>query len=264
MSKTSTSTATAAQATPSIAPSNDRALLSAFTASQVFATFVFVNMLKAISQFDDIKGALAFYGVYHADPWNQLIHFFGVPGIIYTALIFFAFLPLPVIGAKHPALTWNLACCTFYLVYYLSIDAFGALMYTPFLYAMYATAKYFYENDQRAAAHALAKKTDEKVATSVPWYGTGRVFAYAFALHVFAWYIQIHLGHSIFEGAKPALMQSLSGAITVAPLFAFYEGLWFFGINQELQNQTVALVEQYTKELCTSGEIAIRACNQYV
>jgi hypothetical protein len=46
----------------------------------------------------------------------------------------------------------------------------------------------------------------------------------------------------------------------VAPLFAFYEGLWLLGINKELQNSTSQLVAKYTYELCTSGTVAMRAC----
>ena len=72
--------------------------------------------------------------------------------------------------------------------------------------------------------------------------------------------IEIHLGHHIIEGAQPASLQSLGGALTVAPLFAFYEGLWLLGINKELQATTLAMVDQLTRELCTSGAVAMRAC----
>jgi uncharacterized membrane protein YGL010W len=82
---------------------------------------------------------------------------------------------------------------------------------------------------------------------------------FAVIVHILSWYVQIHLGHKIFEGAQPAVMQSLGGALTVAPLFAFYEGLWFAGINIDLQNETQQLVEKYTIELCSSG-VDMRVC----
>lgn len=76
------------------------------------------------------------------------------------------------------------------------------------------------------------------------------------------WYVQIHPGHGIFEGAKPAVLQSIGGALTSAPLFAYYEGLWFIGLNKGLQEETKLLVDQYTVELCKKG-INMRACADY-
>ena len=76
------------------------------------------------------------------------------------------------------------------------------------------------------------------------------------------WYVQIHLGHKVIEGAQPAVLQSLGGALSVAPLFAFYEGLWFLGINKGLQESTRLLVEEYTQELCArKGIEAMKACS---
>ena len=69
-------------------------------------------------------------------------------------------------------------------------------------------------------------------------------------------------GHKIFEGATPAAVSSLGGALTSAPLFAYYEGLWFFGLNKGLQQQTLDLVQEYTKELCQKGA-DMRICANY-
>lgn len=75
--------------------------------------------------------------------------------------------------------------------------------------------------------------------------------------------MQIHPGHGIFEGAKPAAMASLGGALTSAPLFAYYEGLWFIGVNKELQDRTKVLVDQYSIDLCKSGLYYVKACENY-
>lgn len=40
---------------------------------------------------------------------------------------------------------------------------------------------------------------------------------------------QIHPGHYIFEGRKPALLDSLVQAFAVAPLFVFFELLFLLG-----------------------------------
>jgi len=184
-----------------------------------------------------------------------------------------------------------LAIC--YNLFYLSIDPLGAVVYAPFLYGMYVSAARMMQRDQKEAAAAAAAESaatnaakgtakddndnnDANTTTTATtntntnttnttihhhWYGTGKLLKFAAIVHVLCWYVQIHLGHKIIEGAQPAVLQSLGGALSVAPLFAFYEGLWLFGINAELQQSTKLLVEEYTKEICSSGaESAMKAC----
>merc|ERR1712232_73732 len=91
------------------------------------------------------------------------------------------------------------------------------------------------------------------------WWGTGEALRIAGIIHVLAWYTQIHPGHAIIEGAKPALLDSLEASLTSAPLFAFYEGLWLLGINKALQERMLVLVEEYTASLCASGA-TMRVC----
>jgi len=76
------------------------------------------------------------------------------------------------------------------------------------------------------------------------------VWKIALIIQVVAWYMQIHPGHAIFEGVKPALFDSLSQAFSVAPLFAFYEGLWFAGFQHELKQQVVDLVTAQRQTMC--------------
>jgi hypothetical protein len=57
-------------------------------AAHVISIGTMVMIVKEALGFADVTEALAFYGVYHREPWNQLIHFFGVPGILYSAIIF--------------------------------------------------------------------------------------------------------------------------------------------------------------------------------
>jgi uncharacterized membrane protein YGL010W len=210
-------------------------------------------VIQAAVGFNDAKDALAFYGVYHQEPRNQLVHFFGVPGILWSMIIFMVHLPIPYFGnlvnKSLPAdyqLTYGLVLTLFYLAFYLQIDPIGGTLYAPVLYAMYISSVYMHRSDQKKSG-------------GTSWSGTGRLMIFAFVVHVLSWYVQIHLGHSIFEGAQPAVMQSLGGALTVAPLFAFYEGLWLAGVNTELQNETLQLVDKYTMELCSSG-VNMRIC----
>merc|ERR1719453_2476488 len=56
----------------------------------------------------------------------------------------------------------------------------------------------------------------------------GRVLRFAMCLQVLSWYMQIHPGHMIYEGVKPALFDSLGDALTVAPFFSLYDVMWLF------------------------------------
>jgi uncharacterized membrane protein YGL010W len=218
--------------------------------AHVISCVILYIIVEAALKFEHATDALAFYGVYHREPWNQVIHFFGVPGILWTIIIFLVHLQIPIFGI--PRFTYGLLLTLFYVVFYLQMDPIGGTLYAPVLYLMYASAVYWTEQDQKAAAAATGNNQS--------WCGTGRLLIVSFIVHVFSWYVQIHLGHHIIEGAQPASLQSLGGAVTVAPLFAFYEGLWWLGINKELQNSTSQLVAKYTYELCTSGNVAMRAC----
>ena len=249
-----------------------------FLLAQLVCMLISTIIVRSFWEFENASRALAFYGVYHRYGWNQVIHFFGVPGIIWSLLIFLVHVPLPFVNNNNNNNNNNdysgclnyagfLAIC--YDLFYLSIDPLGAALYAPMIYAMYASAVSIVQKDQAEAAAANAstsantKTGSDKTnnTDSVAWYGTGKALWFALLVHAFCWYLQIHLGHKIIEGAQPAVLQSLGGALSVAPLFAFYEGLWLLGINQGLQETTQKLVEEYTQELCTERGIdAMKAC----
>ena len=234
----------------------DHTMTPGLLAAHLASVAIMVIVVKAMVGFADIADALAFYGVYHRERWNQVIHFFGVPGILWTLMIMLAHIKVPIVSnikiiqqilpAGHQ-FTYALLGTIAYAVFYLTIDPFGGSLYLPILYVMYMTAVYWTDQDQ-------------KKAKGKSWSGTGRLMTITLVVHILSWYAQIAFGHKIFEGAQPAALQSLGGALTVAPLFAFYEGLWLAGINKQLQNQTLDLVAKYTQELCTSGEVKMRVC----
>ena len=215
-------------------------------------------VVDAARSFDDATAAMAFYGVYHREPFNQLIHFFGVPLILWSMIVFQAHLPLMSMEVSLPGVprhyvSWATLGIVFYVAAYLYMELLGGLLYTPVWYMMYATAVKWTANDQRQALK-------ESSASVSSWTGTGQVLKWAAAAHVFAWYVQIHPGHMIIEGARPAIAQSLGGAVFTAPLFAFYEGIWFMGLRREFHQQVLSLVAEYTQELCAAG-VQMRACN---
>ncbi len=276
---------------------------SSLLIAHTFALITLSIIYNGASSFQNITDALAFYGVYHRHPINQIIHFFGVPCIIWSLLVFLSHLKinlpllvkvrvvsltwLPLLGARSRniqmfhELNYATILTVGYILFYIYLDTYGGLLYLPFAYLMYSTAVSLQIQDQINANEELynqMKKDDDHNVSSVSkssnyssnscgsskpsWIGTGRALKISFIIQFLGWYVQIHPGHGIFEGAKPAVMQSIGGALTSAPLFAYYEGLWYLGLNKELQDRTKELVNVYTMKLCTEG-IQMRACADY-
>jgi 2-hydroxy fatty acid dioxygenase len=207
-----------------------------FLAMQVFSFVMTGVIASAASQFLTVESALGFYGVYHQMPWNQ-------------------FLQLPFGGGCSIRVPWTekhhisyaTVTALFYVLFYIKIDPLGGTLYTPVVYSWYVTAVNWTKQDQ---VHA---KQQSATGKSVQWYGTTSVLKCSALIHILSWYVQIHPGHAVIEGAKPALFDSLAGALSTAPLFAFYEGLWFLGINKDLQVKTLELVAENTARLCNEG-----------
>jgi uncharacterized membrane protein YGL010W len=65
----------------------------------------------------------------------------------------------------------------------------------------------------------------------------------AIGVHVFSWLAQF-VGHGIFEGRAPALLDNLVQAIFLAPLFVWLEILFAFGYRPELKSRLDQSVEK--------------------
>jgi uncharacterized membrane protein YGL010W len=58
----------------------------------------------------------------------------------------------------------------------------------------------------------------------------------AIGVELFAWIAQF-IGHGVYEGRAPALLDNLVQALVLAPFFVFMEMLFFFGYRPELQKR---------------------------
>lgn len=223
-----------------------------------FSTAMTGAVLAAALSQPSAENGMAFYGSYHQNGWNQLIHFFGVPAILYSAIVFGCHLTIPAVKLpgvlfllpKHDfsmGTFWTL----FYVTYYLTIDPIGGTLFGAVLVGMYATGVNWYLEDQKKAG---------KGNPTPSWTGTGAVLKWALWVQLASWYSQIHPGHAVLEGAKPALLDSLGGSFSSAPLFAFYDGVWFLGFRTELRDRVQGLVLEHTKELCQTTGAAMRVC----
>ena len=113
-------------------------LIANFICGVITATIV-----SSFLQFENVQQALAFYGVYHRYGWNQVIHFFGVPGIFWSLFIFMVHVKLPFVGDFAVLLS------VAYTLFYISIDPIGGILYAPIIYLMYVTAIQLYQLDQK-------------------------------------------------------------------------------------------------------------------
>jgi len=162
-----------------------------------------------------------------------------VPVIAWSVLVFATYsgrvLPLdlqPLVGGllTLPGLEWssgefleaNLAFCItlLYAVYYTWLDVRGGLSWTFFVGApVFVLACLFRESS-----------------------GTG-AWRPALAAHVLGWYMQLHPGHKIFEKRKPALLDGLVQSFATAPLFVWFEVIFFFGLRTPLKQEMQRRVE---------------------
>lgn len=192
-----------------------------------------------------LENAMGFYGAYHSNPMNQLIHFIFVPLIWWSSVVFVCysgplvagdvFAPftsklntfaataattVPIADDVAAYITRNLVfnggfvVFVLYASYYLYLgDYFAAATYNVMLFAMYLHANSFIVDFGEMA------------------------WKYALGIHILSWIMQVAIGHVIFEGRKPALLDNLWAAIVFAPLFTWLEFLFFFGYKKEFADK---------------------------
>lgn len=175
----------------------------------------------------NLSDQLTFYGSYHNNRWNQLIHFFFVPLLLWSGAVWFCYsgpivtLPASVPNPWHTLLTLNLAFFTMlaYVAYYISMDLFAGATWAvclgfPLLWGACAFQAW------------------------VPM-----AWAWAFLAQFIGWYAQIHPGHMVFEKRRPALMDSFFQSLVLAPLFVWFELLFLLGYRKNLNREVKSRVE---------------------
>lgn len=70
----------------------------------------------------------------------------------------------------------------------------------------------------------------------------------AIGVHVVSWLVQF-VGHGVFEGRAPALLDNLVQAIFLAPFFVWLEILFAFGYRPELKSRLDHAIEKELKNL---------------
>ncbi|KAJ3703078.1 hypothetical protein LUZ61_006783 [Rhynchospora tenuis] len=153
----------------------------------------------------DLEKHFAFYGAYHSDPMNIVIHTIFVWPILYTGLVLFQFTPtfFTLALADDKVIAFNFAF-------------FFALIYAVFYVLMVPKA-----GSLAAVLCFLCWIGSEFLASRL---GFSLGWKVVLAAQVFCWTGQF-LGHGLFEKRAPALLDNLVQAFLMAPLFVLMEVL---------------------------------------
>jgi uncharacterized membrane protein YGL010W len=167
----------------------------------------------------NVEKQLTFYGAYHSNRINVLIHIIFVPIILWTFQVLASQLPVPsslpdihykindylIFDLNIPAIL-----AAIYFLYYFALEPLAALLYLPQFTISLLTATAFSKDPSHMTQAAL--------------------------LHGASWIAQF-LGHGLAEKRAPALLDNLLGAVVLAPFFVHLELLFKTGYNPELHKR---------------------------
>lgn len=210
------------------------------------------SVVTAMINAAGFEAEIAAYGSYHTNPMNQLIHFIFIPCIWWSFVLCLCYIPFPplslagldTIGGHR--ITWGTVAFIIYAVFYVSLHPVAGTIAAGVLFVLYLHASSAVAKERALAA--TAREKDKGANQKMPW------FKFALILNAVSWYMQIHPGHKICEGVKPALMDSFGQALGVAPMFAVMEGMWFVGAMPEMKVRAQELVAIHQRAMCEQGQ----------
>jgi len=176
----------------------------------------------------NLEKQLTFYGAYHHNAVNIGIHMTCVPLILATSLLLATnsptLIPLPQ-WLTIPNLPLNAGTIgsILYSGFYILLEPVAGSVLLPIIigwtaYANHLTSAYPY---------------NANVAS--------------LAVFTVSWIAQF-IGHGVYEGRAPALLDNLVQALVLAPFFVFMEALFAFGYRPELQKRVSDAVEKEIKK----------------
>jgi len=178
-----------------------------------------------MSDIFNVEKQLSFYGAYHNNKWNILVHIVFVPLILWTAEVFLAnltpptfipFVSYPINEYLLVETNWATILASVFFLYYLILEPLGALLYFPQAALQVVTAT------------AFARYSPSQLSISS-------------ALHVLSWIAQF-AAHTVAEKRAPALFDNILGAFVLAPFFVHLENLFFLGFKPDLHKRIQNLV----------------------
>ena len=168
--------------------------------------------MSKISDYWDLKKSFVFYGSYHAEWRNQLIHMIFVPTIFTTSLTGASYLRIGGVSVAD-------IVAILYATTFIKMEFVAGMAYAPVLAGMwYVGTQVLTQN------HSLA-----------------------FGLWILGWLTQF-FGHGVFEGRKPALMDNLLQSIHAAVFFVWLELLFKLGYKPKLHRELQSLIKSEMKK----------------
>eukprot|EP01097_Dermamoeba_algensis_P008502 TRINITY_DN5699_c0_g1_i1.p1 TRINITY_DN5699_c0_g1~~TRINITY_DN5699_c0_g1_i1.p1 ORF type:complete len:211 (-),score=46.52 TRINITY_DN5699_c0_g1_i1:107-739(-) len=184
-----------------------------------------------ISPFD-LPSQISYYAAYHDNKINKAIHFIGVPLLLWSALVLLALIPFQVeLPVKLDFLPYSE-----YLVA-------NAAFFVAVVYSLY-----YIVLEPVAGSLATVCITSALISANAYAFNNERAWEIAALIQVVAWVSQF-IGHGVFEGRRPTLIDNLIQALLLAPFFVFFELLFFFGYRPALQRQVHKFVADRLKKI---------------
>ncbi|PHH77033.1 hypothetical protein CDD82_3693 [Ophiocordyceps australis] len=165
----------------------------------------------------DLERHLTFYGAYHHNAVNVAIHMVCVPLILVSAFCLATYTGTLIeapFWLTGPYLHLNLGtmAAVAYAALYVLLEPVAGFVLAVFCIASAALANFLRMEDSKTTLH------------------------YALAIHIVSWVAQF-VGHGVFEGRAPALLDNLAQALFLAPMFVWLELLFKLGYRKELQSR---------------------------
>jgi uncharacterized membrane protein YGL010W len=169
-----------------------------------------------LSSYFDLKKSFPFYGAFHSEVRNQIVHVIFVPVIFATSLTFGSFLSLGPVSLADIA-------AVFYAVSFIKMEPLAGLLYAPVIAAMhYAGTKVLVNN-----------------------------VSLALTLHILGWVSQI-FAHVFFEKNRPAFLTSVPQSLHAAVFFVWLEVLFALGYKPSLYRELQSLAKAKKIQLASS------------
>eukprot|EP00756_Hemistasia_phaeocysticola_P000563 Hpha_TRINITY_DN10403_c0_g1::TRINITY_DN10403_c0_g1_i1::g.193356::m.193356 len=159
-----------------------------------------------LSTYFDIRKSFPFYAAYHREWRNVLIHVACVPAIATTTLYFLSHVKVPL--GSLGKVSFADILITAYGGSFLFMEPIAGTLYLPALYGM-----------RELGTKTLAGHRE-----------------LAILINVVSWIAQF-IGHGLFEGRKPALMDSFGQSVHAAVFFVWLEVLFFLGYRPALKKE---------------------------
>ena len=191
-------------------------------------------------KFNYLEENFVFYGSYHNDAVNQMIHICFVWPILISALVLISYIP-GVHTSSGIDVDLSLVITAYYSLTYAIIElpGFAGLLASGMVIGCHFLAHYL--------------KSDAALGASA--------WEVSLVIHITSWLAQFY-GHAFHEGRSPALLSNLYQALVMAPLFVLMEVLFKIGYRPNFrlkcQRQIDKNIENFNYKLKKSRERNLR------